>query len=56
MSLPEVRVEPCRRVEVTFINEDSVHYQWMVHSLFKYLYPAGMFHIEVPGGKKKTGA
>jgi len=55
MSQPEIRVDPCSRVEVTFINEDSVRHQWMVHGLPKYLYPAGMFHIEVPGGKQKSG-
>lgn len=56
MNQPEIRVEPCSRVEITFVNEDNVRHQWMVHNLPKYLYPAGMFHIEVPGGKQKTGA
>jgi len=55
MSQHEVRVQPCSRVEVTFVNEDSVRHQWMVHGLPKYLYPAGMFHIEVSGGHSKTG-
>ncbi len=55
MSQPEVQVAPCSRVEITFVNEDSVRHQWMVHGLPKYLYPAGMFHIEVPGGKQKSG-
>ena len=55
MSQPEVRVDSCSRVEVTFINEDNVRHQWMVHGLPKYLYPAGMFHIEVAGGKQKSG-
>jgi len=55
MSQPEVRVEPCSRVEITFVNEDGVRHQWMVHGLPKYLYPAGMFHIEVEGGKQKSG-
>jgi hypothetical protein len=27
----------------------------MVHGLPKYLYPAGMFHIEAMGGRSKTG-
>jgi FtsP/CotA-like multicopper oxidase with cupredoxin domain len=55
MSEPEIRVEPCSRVEITFINEDEVRHQWMVHGLPKYLYPAGMFHIEAVGGAQKTG-
>ncbi len=55
MSQHEVRVQPCSRVKVTFTNEDSVRHQWMVHGLPKYLYPAGMFHIEASGGHSKTG-
>jgi plastocyanin len=55
MSQHEVRVQPCSRITVTFVNEDSVRHQWMVHGLPKYLYPAGMFHIEASGGKQKTG-
>jgi hypothetical protein len=27
----------------------------MVHGLPKYLYPAGMFHIEASGGQSRTG-
>jgi plastocyanin len=55
MSEHEVQVEPCSRIEVTFVNEDSVRHQWMVHGLPKYLYPAGMFHIEASGGHTMTG-
>lgn len=55
MSEHEIRVQPCSRIEITFINEDAVRHQWMVHGLPKYLYPAGMFHIEVSGGQRKTG-
>jgi plastocyanin len=55
MSEHETRVEPCSRVTVTFVNEDEVRHQWMVHGLPKYLYPAGMFHIEAMGGFQKTG-
>jgi len=51
----EVQVLPCSRVTVTFVNEDQVRHQWMVHGLPKYLYPAGMFHIEVSGGHRMTG-
>lgn len=55
MSQHEVRVLPCSRVKVTFVNDDAIRHQWMVHGLPKYLYPAGMFHIEVSGGHSKTG-
>lgn len=55
MDQAEIRVEPCSRIELTFINEDEVRHQWMVHGLPKYLYPAGMFHIEAVGGQQKTG-
>jgi len=49
-------VPPCSRLSVTLINEDQVRHQWMVHGLPRYLYPQGMFHLEVNGGKRKTGA
>ncbi len=55
MSQRELRVAPCSRIEVTFINKDDVRHQWMVHGLPKYLYPAGMFHIEATGGHARTG-
>lgn len=55
MSQYEVRVEPCSRITITFVNEDQVRHQWMVHGLPRYLYPAGMFHIETPGGQSMTG-
>ena len=55
MSQHEVRVEPCSRVTVTFVNEDEIRHQWMVHGLPKYLYPTGMFHIEAMGGQSQTG-
>jgi len=55
MEQHEVQVEPCSRVTVTFVNEDEVRHQWMVHGLPAYLYPAGMFHIEASGGQSRTG-
>lgn len=55
MSQHEVRVEPCSRVTVTFVNDDEIRHQWMVHGLPKYLYPTGMFHIEAMGGQRQTG-
>ena len=55
MSHYEIRVEACSRIEITFVNDDEIRHQWMVHGLPKYLYPAGMFHIEAEGGQRKTG-
>lgn len=55
MSKSELHVEPCSRIELTFVNHDTVRHQWMVHGLPKYLYPRGMFHIEANGGQTKTG-
>ena len=55
MSEHEVNVDPCSRVNVTFVNDDEVRHQWMVHGLPKYLYPAGMFHIETSGGTSRRG-
>lgn len=51
----EWQVAPCTKVTVTLINEDSVRHQWMIHGLPRYLYPEGMFHIEVSGLGRKTG-
>ncbi|MGI9308249.1 MAG: cupredoxin domain-containing protein [Gammaproteobacteria bacterium] len=55
LSTHELQVEPCSRIEITFINEDAVRHQWMVHGLPRYLYPAGMFHIEAEGGQTRSG-
>jgi len=49
------KVKPCSRVTVEFSNDDEIRHQWMIHGLPKYLYPEGMFHIEVNGKKHKTG-
>jgi len=51
----EWKVGPCTKVTVTFVNEDNVRHQWMIHGLPRYLYPEGMFHIEVNGTGHKTG-
>jgi len=48
-------VAPCTKVTVTLINEDHVRHQWMIHGLPRYLYPEGMFHLEVNGFGRKTG-
>jgi FtsP/CotA-like multicopper oxidase with cupredoxin domain len=51
----EWRVPPCAKVTVTLINDDQVRHQWMIHGLPRYLYPEGMFHLEVNGAGKKSG-
>jgi len=55
MSQHEHRVDPCSRITVTFINEDEIRHQWMVHGLPRYIYPGGMFHLEAAGGQSQTG-
>lgn len=55
LSQHEYHVQPCSRVTVTFINEDAVRHQWMVHGLPRYLYPQGMFHLEAAGRAQQTG-
>lgn len=55
LSEHEIRAAPCSRITVTFVNEDEVRHQWMVHGLPVYLYPAGMFHIEADGGHSRSG-
>ena len=55
MSQHEYQVEPCSRITITFVNEDEVRHQWMVHGLPRYLYPGGMFHLEAAGGHSQTG-
>jgi plastocyanin len=55
MSQHEYEVEPCARVTVTFVNNDAVRHQWMVHGLPRYLYPQGMFHLEAAGGEQQSG-
>ena len=56
MSQYQFEVEPCSRITVTFINQDEVRHQWMVHGLPRYLYPGGMFHLEAAGGHSQTGS
>ncbi len=51
----EYQFEPCTKLTVHFINEDNVRHQWMMHGLPKYLYPKGMFHLEVTGPGKISG-
>ena len=54
MSQHEFEAPPCSRVTVTFVNEDEVRHQWMLHGLPRYLYPQGMFHLEAAGGEYLT--
>lgn len=42
-------VEPCSRINVTFVNDDHIRHQFMIHGLPGYLYPDGMFHMELYG-------
>jgi plastocyanin len=51
----ELQFKPCTKLTVHFINDDSVRHQWMMHGLPKYLYPKGMFHLEVSGPAKISG-
>lgn len=37
---------PCQKVTITFVNEDEIRHQWMLHGLPKDAYPMGMFNIE----------
>ncbi|MDO9162520.1 MAG: copper oxidase [Methylococcaceae bacterium] len=42
-------VEPCSRINITFINDDQIRHQLMIHGLPGYIYPQGMFHLELYG-------
>ena len=52
---PAWDVPGCSRVTVTLVNEDHVRHQWMLHGLPRYLYPEGMFHLEVSGPGERSG-
>ncbi len=51
----EYHFKPCTKLTVNFINDDNIRHQWMMHGLPKYLYPKGMFHLEVTGPGKISG-
>lgn len=51
----QLQFEPCTKLKVTFINNDSIRHQWMVHGLPKETYGMGMFMLEVTGPGKDTG-
>jgi hypothetical protein len=45
----EWNVKPCAKINITFINDDQLRHQLMIHGLPGYLYPEGMFHLELYG-------
>lgn len=45
----EWNVKPCAKINITFINDDPIRHQLMIHGLPGYLYPEGMFHLELYG-------
>ena len=45
----EWNVKPCAKINITFINDDQIRHQIMIHGLPGYLYPEGMFHLELNG-------
>jgi hypothetical protein len=45
-------VKPCSRINITFINDDQLRHQMMIHGLPGYLYPDGMVHLELYGQGK----
>lgn len=51
----EFKFKPCTKLTIHFVNDDSVRHQWMMHGLPKYLYPKGMFHLEITGPAKISG-
>ncbi|MFZ2451316.1 MAG: copper oxidase [Methylovulum miyakonense] len=48
----EWNVKPCAKINITFINDDQIRHQLMIHGLPGYLYPDGMFHLELNGAGK----
>jgi len=51
----EWQFEPCTKLTVHFINDDEIRHQFMMHGLPRYLYPKGMFHLEVSGPGEVSG-
>ena len=45
----EWSVKPCAKINITFINDDQVRHQLMIHGLPGYIYPEGMFQLELYG-------
>lgn len=42
-------VKPCAKINITFINDDQIRHQFMIHGLPGYLYQDGMLHLELYG-------
>ncbi|MDQ7089710.1 MAG: copper oxidase [Methylococcales bacterium] len=51
----EYHFKPCTKLTINFVNDDEIRHQWMMHGLPKYLYPKGMFHLELTGPGKISG-
>ena len=45
----EWNVKPCAKINITFVNDDQIRHQFMIHGLPGYLYPDGMLHLELYG-------
>ncbi len=52
----EWNVKPCAKINITFINDDQIRHQLMIHGLPGYLYPHGMFHLELYGQGQLTAS
>ncbi|SJM89065.1 Multicopper oxidase type 2 (Modular protein) [Crenothrix polyspora] len=52
----EWNVKPCAKINITFINDDQIRHQLMIHGLPGYLYPHGMFHLELYGEGQLTAS
>jgi len=55
-SAQQWRVKPCAKLNITFINDDPIRHQFMLHGLPGYLYPDGMFHMELYGKGQLTAS
>lgn len=45
----------CTRLRVTFVNDDAIRHQWMIHGLPRETYSGGTFNIEVPASGEEAG-
>ncbi|ORU93657.1 MAG: hypothetical protein A6F70_06220 [Cycloclasticus sp. symbiont of Bathymodiolus heckerae] len=52
----EFKFPKCTKVNVTFINEDDIRHQFMIHGLPTYLHSEGMFHMELYGRGETKGS
>ncbi len=49
-------VPGCAKINLTFINDDQIRHQLMIHGLPGYLYPEGMMHLELYGKGQLTAS